>query len=621
MMVVKQRLFDRDTTAIVYGHQAAAVQRMLDFDYACGRGVPSVAAIVNPTRSGWHLAHWGAKPVGLPMYRSLAEAASSNPAATVLINFASSRSAYGVTMEAVGLPQLRVIAIIAEGIPERRAREIAARAKEAGVAIIGPATVGGIAAGAFKIGNAGGTLENILEAKLNRPGHVAYVSRSGGLANELNNIIARQADGVYEGIAIGGDLYAGSTYLDHLLRFENDPHVALLVLLGEVGGDDEYAVVEALGDGRLTKPLVAWCIGTSAARFGAGVQFGHAGARADERRQTAEAKNDALRQAGAIVPDNFDGFGEAIGREFAVLVAEGKIVPAPEVKPRPLPMDYAVAVRDGVVRRMPGFVSGVSDDRGDELLYANMTIGEVVAGELGVGGVIGLLWFRRQLPGWASRFIELVLQITADHGPAVSGAHNTIVAARAGKDLISSVVSGMLTIGPRFGGAVEGAASAFGQAVADGSTPDQFVAAMRAKDEPIPGIGHLVKSITNPDSRVELLKDYARRHFADTRHLDFALAVEQLTTAKRDNLILNVDGCIGVLFLDLMSSTGAFEAREIQQVVDAGILNGLFVLGRTIGLIGHFIDQRRLQQSLYRHPWDDILYILPDKPRAEPGGS
>ena len=54
------------------------------------------------------------------------------------------------------------------------------------------------------------------------------------------------------------------------------------------------------------------------------------------------------------------------------------------------------------------------------------------------------------------RFIEMVLMVTADHGPAVSGAHNTIVCARAGKDLISSLVSGLLTIGPRFGGALDG---------------------------------------------------------------------------------------------------------------------------------------------------------------------
>lgn len=65
------------------------------------------------------------------------------------------------------------------------------------------------------------------------------MSRSGGLSNELNNICRQVADGVYEGIAIGGDRFPGSTFSDHLFRFEKDPNVKVLVLLGEVGGDEE----------------------------------------------------------------------------------------------------------------------------------------------------------------------------------------------------------------------------------------------------------------------------------------------------------------------------------------------------------------------------------------------
>lgn len=76
--------------------------------------------------------------------------------------------------------------------------------------------------------------------------------------------------------------------------------------------------------------------------------------------------------------------------------------------------------------------------------------------DIGVGGVLSLLWFRKRLPAYATKFIEMVLMVTADHGPAVSGAHNTIVTARAGKDLVSSLVSGLLTVGPRFGGALDG---------------------------------------------------------------------------------------------------------------------------------------------------------------------
>jgi ATP citrate (pro-S)-lyase len=130
---------------------------------------------------------------------------------------------------------------------------------------------------------------------------------------------------------------------------------------------------------------------------------------------------------------------------------------------------------------------------------------------------------------------------------------------------------------------------------------------MKAKGVNIQGIGHLIKSIHNPDKRVTILKTYAKKHFKSTEVLDYALEVEKITTAKRDNLILNVDGCVGVCFVDLLRSEMLKE--EADEYVRMGALNGLFVLGRSIGMIGHFLDQKRLKQGLYRHPWDDITYI------------
>lgn len=109
--------------------------------------------------------------------------------------------------------------------------------------------------------------------------------------------------------------------------------------------------------------------------------------------------------------------------------------------------------------------------------------------------------------------------------------------------------------------------------------------------------------------RVVLVKEFAKKHFTTTEVLDFALAVEQLTTKKKSNLILNVDGCIGVCFVDLLRSCGAFTLDEANQYIEMGTLNGLFVLGRSVGFIGHFLDQNRLKQGLYRHPTEDISYL------------
>jgi ATP citrate (pro-S)-lyase len=123
---------------------------------------------------------------------------------------------------------------------------------------------------------------------------------------------------------------------------------------------------------------------------------------------------------------------------------------------------------------------------------------------------------------------------------------------------------------------------------------------MRAKNELIMGIGHKIRTLTNPDMRVKLVKEYAQKHFPHTPVLDFALAVEQVTTKKKATLILNVDGCIAACFVDLLRNCGAFDLAEANELLSNGCLNGLFVAGRTLGFIGHFIDQRRLKQGLYR---------------------
>jgi len=601
-------LFDKNTQAFIYNMQVTAAQRMLDFDYVAGREKPSVAALIDPTGvDGFQKFFFGAKEVLIPIYKSLKVAAAQHPDVDVLINFASFRSAAQSTDEALSIPTLRTHVIIAEGVPERRMRILAIKARKMNKIIIGPATVGGIVAGAFKIGNTGGTIENIIESKLHRPGSVGFVSKSGGLSNEAYNIIARNTDGVYEGIAIGGDTYPGTTLLDHLLRFEKNPQIKMLVCLGEVGGTDEYAIVEALKKKQITKPLVIWVTGTCAKAFKTDVQFGHAGARAKSETESAYAKNSALREAGAAVPYSFDDYAETINRVYRNLVDKGVIVPRPEPAVPAMPMDYAAAVKKGLVRKSTNFISTISDDRGEELLYGNMTISDVFAKDIGIGGVLSLLWFKKLLPKYGTKFIEMAIMVTADHGPAVSGAHNTIVAARAGKDLISSIVSGMLTIGPRFGGALDGAAQQFSQAMGKGLTPQQFVDGMKSQGILIQGIGHRIKSIHNPDMRVTIIKEYAKSHFKATPLLDYALEVEKITTAKRDNLILNVDGCIGICFADLLRLE--FGKELAAEYINMGALNGLFVLGRTIGLMGHYLDQNRLKQPLYRHPWDDIAYM------------
>lgn len=163
------------------------------------------------------------------------------------------------------------------------------------------------------------------------------------MSNELNNIVSKASNGVLEGVAIGGDRYPGTNFMDHIMRYQANPNVKLIILLGEVGGVEEYEVCEALKAKRITKPLVAWCIGTCASMFKSEVQFGHAGSIAHSNLETAVAKNSALKSAGAYVPESFDTLGDLIQNVYQGLVTAGIIHPEPEVPPPTVPMDYSWA--------------------------------------------------------------------------------------------------------------------------------------------------------------------------------------------------------------------------------------------------------------------------------------
>lgn len=602
------QLFSRSTQALFYNYKQLPIQRMLDFDFLCGRETPSVAGIVNPGSEGFQKLFFGQEEIAIPVHSAIEAACKAHPTADVFINFASFRSAFASSMSALKQPTIRVVAIIAEGVPEGDTKQLIAYARANNKVIIGPATVGGIQAGAFRIGDTAGTIDNIIQCKLYRPGSVGFVSKSGGMSNELYNTIARVTDGIYEGIAIGGDVFPGSTLSDHVLRFNNIPQIKMMVVLGELGGRDEYSLVEALKQGKVQKPVVAWVSGTCARLFKSEVQFGHAGAKSGGDLESAQGKNQALREAGAVVPTSYEGFETVIQQTFQKLVEEGKVSPTPDFKPPAIPEDLNIAIKSGKVRAPTHIISTICDDRGEEPSYAGVPMSTIVEQGFGLGDVISLLWFKRSLPRYCTKFIEICIMLCADHGPCVSGAHNTIVTARAGKDLVSSLVSGLLTIGPRFGGAIDDAARYFKDAHDRGLSPYEFVEGMKKKGIRVAGIGHRIKRGDNRDKRVELLQEYARTHFPAVKYMDYAVQVETYTLSKANNLVLNVDGAIGSLFLDLLAVSGMFSQQEIDEIVEIGYLNGLFVLARSIGLIGHTFDQKRLKQPLYRHPWEDVLY-------------
>jgi ATP citrate (pro-S)-lyase len=577
---------------IFAGNHAVMIQRIIDYDYYVGKNEPDILCIYDEfVESKTQTFFWGTKRIGVPITNSISKISELLGAKTATVyNYASVRSYEAVILKLVGIANIRTFYVIAEGIPERKTIAMREFLKKWGKSLLGPSSVGAIKAGVGgqRIGNVGGLMEHIQKVNLSQYGNVAVITKSGGLLNEMIHFCNNIGLVIGEAVSIGGDAYCGIGFADLVKYYESVDNIKLVIMLGETGGTAE---IDAAGwwNRNSKKILVGWCSGTSEKSFGDQIEFGHAGACAGSQKEEANYKNNRMRELGVIVPETFEELKDVLDPLLYKFVSKYG-------KGRNVPMDLGDAIKGGVVRISPTIVTKMTDERTD-LKYRGELIDQVVARKFSIGYTVANLWLNCRVDDWAAEFIEKSLVIMADHGPAVSGAQNTIITARAGKGLVESLVSGLLTIGPRFGGAVADAARDF-YGASETESAEDFVARKKKEGKLIMGIGHRVKSKYNPDKRVEVIRKLVDGSFPEKRVFSFALEVEKETLAKKANLILNVDGAIGAALADILINYG----RE-DSIFEGDILNGFFVLARTIGFIGHYNEQRN--NGLFRaNSWD-----------------
>eukprot|EP00871_Galdieria_phlegrea_P000482 jgi/Galph1/1434/GphlegSOOS_G113.1 len=357
------QLFSKDTQSIFFNYKATT-----------GTTVPSLqfAAIVNPQSKsgGFQKTFFGKVEIAIPIYGTIEEASKNNPQADVFINYASFRSAFESSMIALEQPTIRTV------YQKKDTKALIARAKSLEKIIIGPATVGGIQAG---------SVQDWRHSRYDRRIYLSVQIISTWfcwlclqirwfIQMRMYNVLARTTDGIFEGIAIGGDTISGIYIGRSCIEF----------LLGELMMKSCCSAVEERA-GKETSDLLGFQELAQLVFHSSEVQFGHAGAKSGGNDVSAEAKNSVLRLAGAQCSQFIEVF-----RIPSVMIVEMN------------------------------------------LLYWGFPISDIIEKQF---GNLSLLWFKKKLPSWASKFIEMCLIVAADHGPCVSGAHNTIVTARAGKDL------------------------------------------------------------------------------------------------------------------------------------------------------------------------------------------
>ena len=241
-----------------------------------------IVAGVTPSKGGMAID-------GIPVYDSVQQAQQDHRIDTTVI-FVPARFAAGAIREAAdaGVP---LIVCITEGIPILEMIEVYHYVYRKGVRLIGPNCPGLISPGKSKIG--------IMPLHIHTPGDIGVISRSGTLTYEVVYALTRNNMGQSTCIGIGGDPVIGSGFIDLLELFEQDEDTKGVLLIGEIGGEDEERAAAYI-DTHVSKPVVAFISGRTAPP---GKRMGHAGAIISGGKGTAEAKVAAFKSAGVPVAD------------------------------------------------------------------------------------------------------------------------------------------------------------------------------------------------------------------------------------------------------------------------------------------------------------------------------
>jgi succinyl-CoA synthetase alpha subunit len=270
-------IVDRDTRLVVQGLTGSegSFHGTRNRDYGT-----QVVAGVTPGKGG-------KKVSGIPVFDTVEDAVAETGANTTMV-FVPARFAADAIYEAVDAG-IGTVVCIAEGLPAHEMLRVYNYIRPRGVTMIGPNCPGALSPGKANVG--------IIPAEIFGEGSVGLVSRSGTLTYQIGHELTQLGLGNSTIVGIGGDPVVGSSFIDILARFEADDETEYVVMVGEIGGNEEEKAAEFIERG-LTKPVLAYIAGFTAPP---GKTMGHAGAIISGSSGTAQAKKAALEARGVRV--------------------------------------------------------------------------------------------------------------------------------------------------------------------------------------------------------------------------------------------------------------------------------------------------------------------------------
>ena len=270
-------IVDRDTRLVVQGLTGSegSFHGTRNRDYGT-----QVVAGVTPGKGGQDVS-------GIPVFDTVVHAVAETGANTTMV-FVPARFAADAIYEAVDAG-IGTVVCIAEGLPAHEMLRVYNYIRPRGVTMIGPNCPGALSPGKANVG--------IIPAEIFREGAVGLVSRSGTLTYQIGHELTQLGLGNSTIVGIGGDPVVGSSFVDVLARFENDDETEYVVMVGEIGGNEEEKAADFI-ESEMSKPVLAYIAGFTAPP---GKTMGHAGAIISGSSGTAQGKKDALEARGVRV--------------------------------------------------------------------------------------------------------------------------------------------------------------------------------------------------------------------------------------------------------------------------------------------------------------------------------
>ena len=283
-------LVNKDTRVIVQGFTGS--QATLHSEQAIDYGTNIVGGITPGKGGQTHL--------GKPVFDTMDEAIKSvQPNASLI--FVPAPFCKDSILEAAE-SGIELIVCITEGVPTLDMLDVKKRVDELGSTLIGPNCPGIITPGEAKLG--------IMPASIHMQGSIGIISRSGTLTYEAVKQTTDLGFGQSSCVGIGGDPIPGSSFIDILELFENDPQTEAIVMVGEIGGTAEEDAAEFIKN-NVSKPVISYIAGQTAP---AGKRMGHAGAIISGGKGTAADKISKLKECGVYVAENLTEIGSTVAK-------------------------------------------------------------------------------------------------------------------------------------------------------------------------------------------------------------------------------------------------------------------------------------------------------------------